>query len=289
MTVNSAEENRCPCGSGKARPNCHGGSPIDVRDPDSGWSYLCIFGFPEFQADIFNSYREYFLETLPGIRSLGTEILRRAIPDAGVQADVQGLAVLAFATHLEVVLLAGNGFGFGAARGARSILECLFIIEYLIRHPQKIGSHRAKADEKIWKVFEEAKQQGFDFSRFQLDENELSKKRKDAAESLKSDKWKIEQIARDIGRAQDYTIYRVLSEVAHAGPLGVSFRASKVPGTDWPAVALGASFEWCDLSLYLAHKFLITVLEAVNHLFGLRYAEPLSTALGCLEEAWQRH
>jgi hypothetical protein len=263
------------------RPDCHGASPIDVRDPESGWSYLCFFGFPEFQSEFFDTYKQYFLGTLPIMRSLGDKILRQAIPDASVQADVHALAVLAFATHLEVVLLAGNGFGFGAAKGARSILESLFIIEYLIKHPQKAESHRARGDQKMWVVFEEAAQQGFDLGRFQLNVNELRKRHK-------SEKWHIDQIARDIGRSSEYTIYRVLSELAHSGPLGISFRASEVPGNEGPVVALGRSHEFCDLSLYLAHKFLIMILEAVNDLFDLGYAERLAAGLANLEKAWQR-
>jgi len=283
METNLAAKNACPCGSGKLRPNCHGASPIDVRDPESGWSYLCFFGFPEFQSEFFDTYKQYFLETLPNMRSLGMEILRQAIPDAGVQADVHALAVLAFATHFEVVLLAGNGFGFGAAKGARGILESLFKIEYLMKHPQKAESYRAGGDQKMWKVFEEAEQQGFDFGRFQLDVKELRKTPK----GVKSE-WQIDQIARDVGRSLDYTVYRVLSELAHSGPLGVSFRANKVPGSDWPVVALGRSYEWCDLSLYLAHKFLIMIFEAVNDLFALGYAERLAAAPANLERAWQR-
>ena len=279
METNPAAENACPCGSGKARPNCHGASPIDVRDPETGWSYLCFFGFPEFQSEFFDTYKQYFLETLPNMRLLGNEILRQAIPDASVQADVHALAVLSFATHFEVVLLAGNGFGFGAAKGARGILESLFIVEYLIKHAHKAESYRARADQKMWKVFEEAEQEGFDLGRFHLDVKELRKKHKDAAQLLRSEKWNIEQIAREIGRSPDYGICRVLSELAHSGPLGASFRAGKVPGSDWPVVALGRSYEWCDLSLYLAHKLLIMIFEAINGLFALGYAGRLAAAL----------
>jgi hypothetical protein len=288
MEPNLETQNACPCGSGRMRVNCHGGSPIDVRDPDVAISYLCIFGFPEFQESLFNSYKKYFLATLPSVRSLAMEILRQAIPDPGVEAAVQALAAAAFATHLEVVLLAGNGLGFGAAKSARSLLECLFITEYLIRNPEEAERHKAMGDHSLWRILEKAKERGLNFSRFQLDEKELREKHRVARERFASREWNFQKIAKDIGREADYdAVYKTLSELVHSSHLGISLRTSNVQGIDWPAVAVGASDQWCDVSLYLGHKFLIQIFEAVNHLFGLNYSERLAAALSDLEKAWQ--
>lgn len=286
MEANVGAPESCPCESGKERLKCHGGSPIDVRDPDASTSSLCIFGFPAFQEGLFESYKEYFLRTLPSVRSLTFEIVRSVIPDAGVQAAVHALASLAFATHLEVVLLAGNGLGFGALKGVRCILECLFIVEYLVQHPEEAERHTATGDDALWRMLGKGKQHGFDLGRFQPYEGQLQEKHRAARERFRSMQWNLEKIAREIGRQAEYdTIYRPLSEFVHPANLGIGFRAQRIQGTDWPVLGLGASDQGCGLSLLLSHKFLILVFEAVSKLFRLDYSERLATSLSELERA----
>lgn len=290
MESNMEASDVCSCGSGTARARCHGVSPIDVRSPDASISYLCIFGFPEFQEKLYESYKEYFVQALPRLRSLAFEMVRRVAPDAGVEAAVHALAGVALATHLEVVLLAGNGLGFGAAKGVRSILECLFIVEYLILHPEEAERRQATAAYSSWKMLDGAKERGLDLLPFRFNEDELREKHGAAKERFKSLQWKFGEIAKKIGREEEYdTIYKTLSELVHSTDLAVSLRAEKAPGSDRPVIVVGACDEFCNFSLYLSHKFLIAIFEAVNRLFGLDFSAQLASALSELEKAWQGH
>ena len=48
----------------------------------------------------------------------------------------------------------------------RSLLEVLFVIEYLILHPEEVERHRATGVKSMWEAFQKFKKHVFDPNRF---------------------------------------------------------------------------------------------------------------------------
>jgi len=98
--------------------------------------------------------------------------------------------------------------------------------------------------------------------------------------------WNFKKMAKDIGREVEYdAIYKPLSELVHSSNLGISLRSVKAPGSDWPALSLGASDQFCDFSLYSGHKFLMQILEAFNHCLVCILRYPISKRHGSDSES----
>jgi Family of unknown function (DUF5677) len=292
---------KCPCGSKKNRPDCHGSAVIDVRDPDAPISYLTVFGFPEFQEYIYGCFREYFMSALPRFRRLAFDMLREvrpgtvardkifgAGPESAVYQAVHVLASSALSSHIEVIVLAGNGLGRAAAGSVRYIVETSFLVDYLMLVPQEASRFVAMASYGLWTRINRLREMGVDYTQF-VDADEMKEKADMAKRDWGKLGWNFEVIAKKIHREKEYeAIYRTLSSLAHPSAEGVGLRAEEgSSGTKF--IAAGASTVWCDIALMLGHRYLLETLHAFNELFMLGYDHRLHEALSDYMEAWSEY
>jgi hypothetical protein len=93
-------------------------------------------GFPDFHPRVFQEFSRFF-EVLPAVQDALNELLREGHDeiDAG-QHLILNLGILAGTTMMEIVLLSVNGFGPGAMKAARSLLEAAVTAEYIRLHPE---------------------------------------------------------------------------------------------------------------------------------------------------------
>lgn len=92
-------------------------------------------GFPEFHQTVFQTFPHFFA-ALPALQAALNNLI-----DEGHEAIsahdhlILNLGILAGTTLMEVVLLGTNGFGPGAMKAARSLLEASVTAEYIRLHP----------------------------------------------------------------------------------------------------------------------------------------------------------
>ena len=90
-----------------------------------------IVGFPEFHQTVFEAFTRFFA-ALPALQTALNDLIDEG-HDAISAHDhlILNLGILAGTTLTEVVLLGTNGFGPGAMKAARSLLEASVTAEYL--------------------------------------------------------------------------------------------------------------------------------------------------------------
>lgn len=93
-------------------------------------------GFPEFHETVVQSHPLFF-ETIPALQKVLNE-LTLGEAHGSIPAEhhlILNLGILAGVSMMEIVLLAVNGFGPGAMKATRSLLEAAITAEYLRLHP----------------------------------------------------------------------------------------------------------------------------------------------------------
>ena len=95
-----------------------------------------IVGFPEFHDSVVQQYPVFF-ETIPALQKALNDLAGEGYEDITSEHHlILNLGILAGVTMMELILLAVNGFGPGALKTARSLLEASVTAEYLRLHPE---------------------------------------------------------------------------------------------------------------------------------------------------------
>jgi len=95
-----------------------------------------VVGFPEFQNSVVERYPVFF-ETIPSLQKVLNDLTGEGYKDISSEHHlILNLGILAGVTMMELILLAVNGFGPGALKAARSLLEASVTAEYLRLHPE---------------------------------------------------------------------------------------------------------------------------------------------------------
>jgi len=95
------------------------------------------FGFPE-EWERFSERNQAFLDLFPRLQAAFEKHLIRTAADTDV-ADrvILLLGRLCLEDFMEVMLLAGNGYGIGALKIVRGLYERAVALSYLVEHPDK--------------------------------------------------------------------------------------------------------------------------------------------------------
>src|SRR5713226_7723695 len=100
-----------------------------------------IFGKPEFAKHVQEEFPKVF-EVLPRVTASVNDLTSRACPEAEPhQRMIVNLGLLAGVSMFELVTLAGNGFGQGAMKIARTVMETAINAEYLRQVPTEFDSY----------------------------------------------------------------------------------------------------------------------------------------------------
>jgi hypothetical protein len=96
-----------------------------------------VVGFPEFLQQVTREFPSFF-RTLPALQAALNELTSEG-HDAISAPDhlILNLGILVGATMTETVLLGVNGFGPGAMKAVRSLLEAAVTAEYIRLHPEE--------------------------------------------------------------------------------------------------------------------------------------------------------
>jgi hypothetical protein len=96
-----------------------------------------VLGHPEFVRRVQEAFPRFF-EIIPRVTDSLNDLTGRAHPSPEpYQRVILNLGILTGISALELVTLAGNGFGLGAMKIARTVMETAINAEYLRRFPNE--------------------------------------------------------------------------------------------------------------------------------------------------------
>ncbi len=94
-----------------------------------------VFGHPEYWQQVHDAFLRFF-EVAPRFTDSLNDLTGRAHPNPEpVHRVILNLGILTAISMFELVTLAGNGFGIGAMKIARTVMETAINAEYLRRFP----------------------------------------------------------------------------------------------------------------------------------------------------------
>jgi len=93
-------------------------------------------GFPEFQDQVVGEFPSFFA-TLPKLQAALNELTNEGHASISAQDHlILNLGILAGISMEETVLLGTNGFGPGAMKAVRSLMEASITAEYIRLNPE---------------------------------------------------------------------------------------------------------------------------------------------------------
>jgi len=98
------------------------------------------FGHPEFRKTVLDAYPRFF-EVQPRLKTSFNSIARKPRTLNRDQKVILNLCLLAGVAMDELITLAGNGFGIGAMKIARNLLELSINAEYLRMNPAELENY----------------------------------------------------------------------------------------------------------------------------------------------------
>lgn len=94
-----------------------------------------VFGYPEYGVEVHKAFPKFF-EVIPRLTDSLNDLTGRAHPNPEpYHRVILNLGILTAVSMFELVTLAGNGFGLGAMKIARTVMETAINAEYLRRFP----------------------------------------------------------------------------------------------------------------------------------------------------------
>jgi hypothetical protein len=99
------------------------------------------FGYPTFSPQVVDSFPRFFEVADRAFRSLDALVTRGYPECEPVQKVILNLGILAGISAQELMVLAGNGFGLGAMKIARTLLETAINAEYLRLFPDECDDY----------------------------------------------------------------------------------------------------------------------------------------------------
>jgi hypothetical protein len=94
-----------------------------------------VFGYPEYGQQVHDAFPKFF-EVVPRLTDSLNDLTSRAYPKPEpYQRVILNLGMLTAISMFELVTLAGNGFGLGAMKIARTVMETAINAEYLRLFP----------------------------------------------------------------------------------------------------------------------------------------------------------
>jgi hypothetical protein len=255
-----------------------------------------VAGFPEFQDQVVNKFSEFF-EALPALQEKLNDLTGEAHEAISAEHHlILNLGILVGISMMEIVLLSVNGFGPGAQKSARSLLEASVTAEYIRLHPEQYE------DFVEWYHVERFKE--IEFLRTYLPEASarLDHKDPELVASIQNEKDRVlprfgarsswcrhdlAERARQTGYVESYrTLNPVASGFVHVTPYGLHRRFDR---EDLFRIDVPPSVSWVEQSLVSGHGLTLGMVRTLVKCF---HPESEEAVIGPLEtdfvHAWPR-
>ncbi len=255
-----------------------------------------VFGFPDFSSQVLDRFPRFF-EVVPRASDSLDAILRRGYPELEpVQKVILNLGILAGNSVMELITLAGNGFGLGAMKIGRTLLETAINAEYLRLMPAECDDyldwHWIEQYKLLTYVRENMPDLLADLSDVAGTEMEFAKirsrfQRPDG--DLRGSWCRLDLGARAarVGFQESYKLINpIASRLIHGtiGGLAMHFGDSK----DEVRIGTPPSLYFCEQALTGAHACLLCVIDTLSISLKTESSPPLVELVRDYEYAWSK-
>jgi Family of unknown function (DUF5677) len=262
------------CGMSDGEPRLSAGSPKEWID--------------------FEKRHPGFREALARLKTmLETAFLRAVDADDLTKFTIFGLGRLAVEDFFEILLLAVNGYGFGALKLLRPLYERVVTAVYLMRHPDEAQDFVDFAYVNQRKLLNHAKNSGVDVTKYATAEQltELEAEYQRVTERLRRNYWSDKNVkvqADEVGLGDLYGM-AAFWPTLHLHTTRAALDARLEVSADGAVFKAGAQRKEADQALGYAHILVVQILYACNEFFswGLDMAGVLADVEGCWGDVGQ--
>ncbi len=230
-----------------------------------------IVGFPEFHDVVFQQFPPFFA-ALPAIQQALNELTNEGHDSISAHNHlILNLGILAGTNLAEVVLLGSHGYGPGAMKAARSLLEASITAEYIRLRPEMYEDFREYVHVERYNEAEFLREYLPD-SYLKLDgelRQHLITERERVAERFgKRNSWckhDLAERAKQTGYLESYcTLNPVASSFVHVTNYGLQRRFE---GLDIERIAPPPSMEWVGQAFVSSHVLAIGMVHTLVRAF----------------------
>jgi hypothetical protein len=259
---------------------------------------LVQFGNPEFWQEAYDSFPKFWAVIHRAADALNDVTMKRVYENVEPrQKVILNLGLLSAVSVMELITLVGNGFGLGAMKVARTLLESAINAEYLRMFPEECEDYLEWHWVEQHKMLEYMREHmSVEFAQLGTEEIERTKDGFDKARhrylrrdgSLMGSWCRLDLGARaaKVGFAAPYKlIYPMGSKLIHGtfGGLAMHF---DVDGEE-SRIGMPPSPKYCAQALVGGHASLIRIVETVSKTFDVTPSPSVQELLADYESAWR--
>ena len=248
-----------------------------------------LVGFPEFHDSVVQRHPVFF-ETVPALQRALNDLTGGGYKEISSKHHlILNLGILAGVTMMELILLAMNGFGPGAIKAARSLLEVSVTAEYLRLHPEHY--------EDFIEFFHIERFKEIDFLKEYLP-NAYGALESELVQNLEAEmnrvqdrfgnrrSWCKHNLAEQAKQSDYLESYKLVQPVGsgfvHVSPYGMHRRFDR---EDQDRIEIPPSLNWIEQSLVSGH---VLCLGMVHTLIKCFHPEQEATVFAALENDCRR-
>src|SRR5712691_8592680 len=248
-------------------------------------------GLPEEQRDCIKRHSRFFSEAVPRLKGVLIKVFGRSIvPGEEVKALVFVLDRLAVEDFMEILLLAGNGYGNGALRLLRGMFERVVHARYFSRHPEDVRAfldydyvHQKKGLEHgIPLPHDQAEEVRKQYERVKAQSVDPNSSRVRGSWTQKD----VLSMAREVGLADSYVTHFYWPTLqAHTTVMAIKSRLKESEGR--LRFEQGQQRDEASVALCGAHMLVAFMLGDHNKYFALGLDGDLPSVLNDFKASWE--
>lgn len=295
----------CPCGSGKKyKPCCGllpGSDPLSSGAEDEGaetwWAY------PEFSKKVRREFASYFAGILVPTGELCRDIVEAAnrkmngLRDSttSLQFVTFHLSLFMLQSHLEAVVLIGQGLSGGAVKVLRGTFEALVVTKYLAQNPAEVEDYRDYYKIILWKRYQYLARIEPQKAKRAIPQERVREILTDyeavKARFPKKHQWHqnkgVKDMAEGVGLGDMYDwFYCSASSLHHANMEGLHSNFLKWEKRGDKVEAIGPSLAGCGSALAVADLLVLEGLHTLNTCLDLGFAQRITDLKNRSDAEW---
>jgi hypothetical protein len=257
-----------------------------------------VFGNPTYWQQVHDAFPKFF-EVVPRFTDSLNDITSRAHPDPEpYQRVILNLGILTGVSMWELVTLAANGFGQGAMKIARTVMEAAINAEYIRRFPAEcdfyLNWHWIEQYRLLAYVREHAKELLPELSAEEIERVESEYPKQRPKFETRSGDVRRSWCSTDLGTraaktdfAEAFRLINPISSQLIHGTFGGLSRHFDLK-TDEHRISIPPSMEYCAEALVGGHTCILKMIETLANTFNWVPCNSIEKLVEDFYHAWDR-